>query len=102
MNHFSFRYFTWNNNDSCIMAMFSERERAQGSRLVCNANRLQYMSTSQKVQMSKELGDRGAITIDEIRALFNYPPLPDGAGQMAPIRGEYYNANQGDNNASEE
>ncbi|MBQ2590438.1 MAG: phage portal protein [Paludibacteraceae bacterium] len=89
-------------SDAMTMAMFSERERAQGSRLVCNANRLQYMSTSQKVQMSKELGDRGAITIDEIRALFNYPPLPDGAGQMAPIRGEYYNANQGDNNASEE
>lgn len=89
-------------SDAMTMAMFSERERAQGSRLVCNANRLQYMSTSQKVQMSKELGDRGAITIDEIRALFNYPPLPEGAGQMAPIRGEYYNANQGDNNASEE
>lgn len=89
-------------SNAMTMAMFSERERAQGSRLVCNANRLQYMSTSQKVQMSKELGDRGAITIDEIRALFNYPPLPDGAGQMAPIRGEYYNANQGDNNASEE
>ena len=89
-------------SDAMTMAMFSERERAQGSRLVCNANRLQYLSTSQKVQMSKELGDRGAITIDEIRALFNYPPLPDGAGQMAPIRGEYYNANQGDNNASEE
>ena len=90
-------------SDAMTMAMFSERERAQGSRLVCNANRLQYMSTSQKVQMSKELGDRGAITIDEIRALFNYPPLPDGAGQMAPIRGEYYNANErGEDNASEE
>ena len=39
--------------------------------------------------MAKELGDRGAILIDEIRELFNYPPLPDGAGQVAPIRGEY-------------
>lgn len=90
-------------SDAMTMAMFSERERAQGSKLVCNANRLQYMSTSQKVQMAKELGDRGAITIDEIRALFNYPELPDGAGQMAPIRGEYYNANErGEDNASEE
>ena len=90
-------------SDSMTMAMFSERERAQGSKLVCNANRLQYMSTAQKVQMAKELGDRGAITIDEIRALFNYPELPNGAGQMAPIRGEYYNANErGEDNASEE
>ena len=69
--------------------LFSERERAQGSYLIANANRLQYMSTSAKVQMAKELGDRGAILIDEIRELFNYAPLPDGAGQVAPIRGEY-------------
>lgn len=69
--------------------LFSERERAQGSYLIASANRLQYMSTSQKVQMAKELGDRGAILIDEIRELFNFSPLPDGAGQVAPIRGEY-------------
>jgi hypothetical protein len=74
----------------CMTKMlFSERERAQGSYLIASANRLQYMSTSQKVQMAKELGDRGAILIDEIRELFNYAPLPDGAGQVAPIRGEY-------------
>jgi hypothetical protein len=47
------------------------------------------MSTTQKVQMARELGDRGAILIDEIRELFNFAPLPDGAGQVAPIRGEY-------------
>lgn len=69
--------------------LFTERERAQGSGAIANANRLQYMSTSQKVQMAKELGDRGAILIDEIRELFNYAPLPNGAGQVAPIRGEY-------------
>lgn len=76
------------------MAIFSERERANGARLIANANRLQYMNTTQKVSMAKELGDRGAITIDEIRELFNYPPLPEGAGTMAPIRGEYYDATE--------
>lgn len=76
-------------SEAMTKAVFSERERAQGSYLMANANRLQYMSTSQKVQMAKELGDRGAILIDEIRELFNYAPLPDGAGQVAPIRGEY-------------
>lgn len=70
-------------------AIFTERERAQGSYFIANANRLQYMSTAAKVQMAKELGDRGALMIDEIRELFNYAPLPDGAGQVAPIRGEY-------------
>ena len=85
--------------------LFSERERAQGSSLTANANRLQYMSTSQKVQMAKELGDRGAILIDEIRELFNYDPLPDNAGQVAPIRGEYKATDDlnggGEDNASE-
>ena len=76
-------------SEAMTRMLFSERERAQGSYLIANANRLQYMSTTAKVQMAKELGDRGAILIDEIRELFNYAPLPDGAGQVAPIRGEY-------------
>lgn len=76
-------------SEALTKMLFSERERAQGSYLIANANRLQYMSTSQKVQMAKELGDRGAILIDEIRELFNFSALPDGAGQVAPIRGEY-------------
>ena len=76
-------------SEAMTRALFTDRERVQGSHLIANANRLQYMSTSQKVQMAKELGDRGAILIDEIRELFNYTPLPDGAGQVAPIRGEY-------------
>lgn len=76
-------------SEAMTKMLFSERERAQGSYIIANANRLQYMSTASKVQMAKELGDRGAILIDEIRELFNYAPLPDGAGQVAPIRGEY-------------
>lgn len=76
-------------SEAMTKMLFTERERAQGSYLMASANRLQYMSTAQKVQMAKELGDRGAILIDEIRELFNYSPLPDGAGQIAPIRGEY-------------
>ena len=76
-------------SEAMTKAIYTPRERAQGSELIANANRLQYMSTAAKVQMAKELGDRGALTIDEIRALFNYSELPDGAGNVAPIRGEY-------------
>ena len=76
-------------SEALTKMLFTERERANGSYLIASANRLQYMSTSQKVAMARELGDRGAILIDEIRELFNYSPLPDGAGQVAPIRGEY-------------
>lgn len=76
-------------SEALTKMLFSERERANGSYIIASANRLQYMSTSQKVAMARELGDRGAILIDEIRELFNYAPLPNGAGQVAPIRGEY-------------
>lgn len=89
-------------SEALTKMLFSERERAQGSYLIANANRLQYMSTTQKVQMAKELGDRGAILIDEIRELFNYAPLPDGAGQVAPIRGEYKATDELGGNSTEE
>lgn len=92
-------------SESLTRACFSERERAQGSCIMATANRLQYMPVSAKVQMARELGDRGALMIDEIRELFNYAPLPDGAGQVAPIRGEYKPADslgEGGTNASED
>ncbi len=71
-------------------ALYTENERLAGNFVIANANRLQYMSTTAKVSMAQELGDRGALLIDEIRELFNYGPLPDGKGQRAPIRGEYH------------
>ena len=73
---------------------FTQRELAVGNRIQVTANRLQYMSVSHKIAMAQQLGDRGMITLDEIRALFNYPPLENGSGQRAPIRGEYYFANE--------
>ena len=95
-------------SEAATKMLFSEKERALGSAIYATANRLQYMSVTQKVQMAKELGDRGAILIDEIRELFNYPPLPDGAGQVAPIRGEYKatdtltEGNEGGNNNADQ
>lgn len=70
--------------------LFTPSEQSHGSTVYVTANRLQYMPVSQKISMAKELGDRGMILIDEARALFNYPPLPDSQGQHAPIRGEFY------------
>lgn len=91
-------------SEAMTRMLFSERERAQGTKVIINANRLQYMSVPAKVQMAKELGDRGALLIDEIRDIFNLPPLPDGAGQVAPIRGEYKATEElgGNDNADQE
>lgn len=73
---------------------FTPREEQAGNGIILTSNQLQYMSPTEKVSVAKELGDRGALMIDEIRELFNYPPLADGKGQHAPIRGEYYYAGE--------
>ena len=82
-------------SDAMTGMIYTDREQTAGNRALLTANRLQYMSVADKVSMSQQLGDRGALLIDEIRDLFNYPPLDDGAGQHAPIRGEYYMVDEG-------
>lgn len=74
-------------SESLSKAIYTDRERSFGNHVYVNANRLQYMSQTAKVNVAKELGDRGILTINEIRELFNYAPLPDG--DVAFIRGEY-------------
>lgn len=70
--------------------LFTPAEQGHGSVIYVTANRLQYMPVAQKISLYKEMSDRGGLMIDEGRELFNYPPLPDGKGQHAPIRGEFY------------
>ena len=82
-------------SDALTKMVFSQREINGGNRIMFTANRLQYMSVSSKISMAQQLGDRGILTIDEIRELFNYEELPDGTGKHIPIRGEYYFADEG-------
>lgn len=77
--------------------IYTKTEQGNGNRIMVTANRLQYMTTSEKVALARDLGDRGFILIDEVRELFNFEPFADGAGQVAPIRGEYYMVQEGDN-----
>lgn len=72
----------------------SSSSDGEDNEIIVTSNRLQYMSTDKKISMAQQMGDRGMITIDEIRELFNYAPLPNGAGNRLPIRGEYYFINE--------
>ena len=74
-------------SESMSRAIYTDTERAYGNHVFVNANRLQYMSQTAKVTVAQNLGDRGVLTINEIRELFNYAPLPNG--DVAYIRGEY-------------
>ena len=75
-------------SEAMSRAIYTDHERAFGNHVYINANRLQYMSVTEKVNMAQQLGDRGVLTINEIRELFNYDPIEDG--DVAVIRGEYY------------
>ena len=70
-------------------AVFSERERAQGSGVMLTANRLQYMSATDKLNISTSFSDRGIMNRDEVRDIWNLAPLPNGQGKAYTIRGEY-------------
>lgn len=73
-------------------AAFTDRERSQGSMIMLTSNRLQYLTTAEKLNVSAQLADRGILNRDEVREIWNLPPLPNGEGQEYIIRGEYYNA----------
>ena len=79
-------------SESLSKAMFSERERANGSYLIASADRLQYMTTKSKVSMAQQMLDRGVMSINEARELFNYPPVE--GGDVRTIRGEYKSADE--------
>lgn len=73
--------------------LFTFREQSQGNYVMATANRLQYMSNSDKLRVSAQMADRGLMTRNEIRQIWNLPPLPEPYGSQLPARGEYYNIN---------
>ena len=80
--------------------LFTMRERSQDNYVMATANRLQYMSNSDKLKVSAQMADRGLMTRNEIREIWNLAPLPEPFGSQLPARGEYYNVNETE--ASEE
>ena len=91
-------------SEAVTKAIFSERERAQGSEIIATSNRLQYMSNADKLNVSSQLLDRGIFSINDVRDIWNLPHVEGGDERI--IRGEYYPAsdkiNGGTDNADEE
>lgn len=71
--------------------LFTFREQSEGNIVTATANRLQYMSNADKLNVSAAMADRGLMTRNEIREIWNLPLLPPEIGDKLPIRGEYYN-----------
>jgi len=72
--------------------LFTFREQGLGNRVMATANRLQYMTNADKLNVSAQLLDRGMLTLNEAREIWNLPPIDGGDNRI--IRGEYYNADQ--------
>ena len=70
--------------------LFTLREQSNGNRVMATSNRLQYMSNADKLAVAQTMADRGLMTRNELREIFNLPPLDD-IGDTIPARGEYYN-----------
>ena len=81
--------------------LYTEREKSLGAKIMATSDKLQYMSNADKLAVSAQMADRGLMTRNEIRAIWNMPPLPAEIGDTLPIRGEYYNVGEkttGDSN----
>lgn len=84
--------------------MFTDRERiGYGNQVFFSSNRIQYMSNKDKLEFVKSMGDRGMITKNEAREVFNLTPLPEPLGSQILARGEYYDiAAEADDGGEEE
>ena len=74
--------------------LFTEREMAFGSGIYFTANRIQYMTNADKLNVSKDLVDRGVLSINEAREIWHLDPIE--GGDIHILRGEYYNPQTGE------
>ena len=72
--------------------LFTLREQSQGNQVMATANRLQYLSNADKLAVSSQMLDRGILSINDVREIWNLPPVDGGDSRI--IRGEYYNADE--------
>lgn len=73
--------------------IYTEREVAFESGIYFTANRIQYMSNTDKLAVSKDLTDRGVLSINETREIWQLPPIEGGERHI--LRGEYYDTSTG-------
>lgn len=71
--------------------LFTLREQTS-NRVMLTANRLQYMTNKDKLDVSSQLLDRGVMSINDIREIWNLAPVE--GGDVRIIRGEYWNADE--------
>ena len=72
--------------------LFTNEQKVRGNSVQFTSNRLQYASTKEKLNVVVGLTDRGMMSRNEGREVFNLEPIEGGDDYI--IRGEYYNADE--------
>jgi len=65
-------------NQVFTKSLFTQRELQFGNKIVFYANNLLYMALDKRVAVGDLLGNRGALTNNELLGLFGYPPYDGG------------------------
>ncbi len=71
---------------------YSEQERKRGNAIVWSANRLQYATNAEKLQVSSQMFDRGVLSLNGVMDIWNLPHVEDGDKRY--IRREYVEITQ--------
>lgn len=70
--------------------LYTAEQKTRGNSVMFTSNRLQYATTNEKLAVVQQMSDRGMMSRNEGREVFNLPPIDGGDDYI--IRGEYYNA----------
>lgn len=71
---------------------YSQNERTRSNAIVWSANRLQYMTNADKLNVSSQMFDRGILSINDVMDVWSLPHVPDGDKRY--IRKEYTEISQ--------
>lgn len=74
--------------------LFTATEVGHGNRVMFSSNRMAYASTKMKNEVVSQMTDRGLMTVNEAREIFQLPPIEGGDVMLA--RGEYKQTNGAD------
>ena len=77
---------------TCMTFSHNERTRKNANAVVWSANRLQYMTNTDKLQVSSQLFDRGILSTNGVMDIWNLPHVEDGDKRY--IRKEYTEISQ--------
>jgi HK97 family phage portal protein len=65
--------------------IFTTREQNLGNKVTFESNKLAYASNETKIKLIKEVGNLGALTINEIRGILNMSPVEGGEKRVQTL-----------------